>query len=163
MKVLQAPWRWEFISRHIGSGACVFCRAAEGSSDRDSLVCHRGQSFFVILNKYPYATGHLMVVPYLHTCELSAINGDQVGEMWALINRSVDILGSCYKPSGFNLGMNLGTAAGAGIKEHLHVHLVPRWSGDANFMPIIGNTRVMSYSLLDVYDALADGFGRLTY
>lgn len=160
MKYLQAPWRWEFISKHIGKGDCVLCRAAEGDRDRENLVCFRGRYFFVILNKYPYATGHLMVVPYRHTSEISAIPADQAAEMWTLLNRSLAILSAQFKPNGFNLGMNLGAAAGAGIKEHLHMHLVPRWAGDANFMPLIGNTRVMSYDLMAVYDVLAEGFSR---
>jgi len=160
MKFLQAPWRWEFISRHSGSGPCIFCQAAEDTRDRENLVCYRGDSFFVILNKYPYATGHLMVVPNLHTCELMHITPAQASEMWFLINQSIAHLKERFKPDGFNLGMNLGAAAGAGIKEHLHMHVVPRWSGDANFMPIIGKSRVMSYSLSDVYDALAEGFSR---
>jgi ATP adenylyltransferase len=158
MKFLQAPWRWEFISKHIGSGTCVFCQAAAAEADRDFLVCHRGEHFFVILNKFPYATGHLMVVPYVHTREAAAISGEQAGEMWHLINRSMAIIAKQFKPDGFNLGMNLGAAAGAGIKEHIHMHLVPRWSGDANFMPIIGKARVMSYDLIEVYDILAAGF-----
>lgn len=158
MKFLQAPWRWEFISRHIGGGTCVFCQAAAAESDRENLVCHRGSDFFVILNKYPYATGHLMVVPYAHTRDASAISGEQAGEMWTLVNRAMAILLKNFKPDGFNVGMNLGTAAGAGIKEHLHLHLVPRWSGDANFMPVIGKARVMSYDMLEVYDVLAEGF-----
>lgn len=160
MKFLQAPWRWEFISRHIGRGGCVFCRAAESDRDRENLVVHRGGSFFVILNRFPYATGHLMVVPYLHSSELSSVSGEQAGEMWDLLNRSRVLIQTHFKPDGFNLGMNLGAAAGAGIKEHIHLHLVPRWNGDANFMPIVGGTRVMSYDLLEVYDLLAEGFGR---
>ncbi len=159
MKFLQAPWRWEFISKHIGAQACVFCTAAAGADDRENLVCHRGSSFFVILNRYPYATGHLMVVPYRHTADIAAISGEQAVEMWTLLNRSLAILTERFRPDGFNLGMNLGAAAGAGIKEHVHMHLVPRWSGDANFMPVVGATRVMSYDLSEVYDVLSAGFG----
>ncbi len=158
MKFLQAPWRWEFISGHIGKGGCVFCRAAESEQDRENLICHRGRSFYVILNRFPYATGHLMVVPYRHTSDLSDISGEQAGEMWDLLNRSRVLIQNHFRPDGFNVGMNLGAAAGAGIKEHIHLHLVPRWAGDANFMPVVGETRVMSYDLLEVYDVLAEGF-----
>ncbi len=153
MKFLSAPWRWDFISRLIKKNGCVFCDALK-MPEKESLVCYKGSDFFVILNKYPYNTAHLMVVPYEHVDEPAKISPQKTAEMWELMNRSMSIIKDKFNPSGFNLGMNIGKVAGAGVKDHVHLHIVPRWDGDSNFMPIIGETRILSYSIETIFDIL---------
>jgi ATP adenylyltransferase len=157
MKFLSAPWRWDFISQIGKIKGCVFCEALKQPEDQ-SLICHRGKDFFVILNKYPYSTGHLMIVPYEHVNSPELIAPEKTVEMWSLMNQAMAIIRENFHPGGFNLGMNLGKAAGAGVKDHCHLHIVPRWDGDANFMPIVGETRVLSYSMDTVLRMLRDGF-----
>lgn len=149
MKFLHAPWRWSFLSRPCGQRGCVFCRAVE-ENDPDDLVIHRGRHNYVILNKYPYSTGHLMVVPYAHVALPDDLHRDASGEMWTLMVRSRRALEKCFSPEGFNVGVNMGAAAGAGIKDHVHMHVVPRWRGDSNFMAVTGDTRVVSYDIREV-------------
>jgi ATP adenylyltransferase len=153
MKYLSAPWRWSFITGLKQETGCVFCRALQGD-DEAGLVLLRGRSFFVILNKYPYSSGHLMVAPLAHLDSPERLQAAELQEMWELANRSLAALRSAYGPQGFNLGMNLGLAAGAGVKDHFHLHVVPRWPGDANFMPVVGETRVASFDLQQVYRTL---------
>ena len=157
MKVLSAPWRWEFISGLIKKQGCVFCDALKLPDD-ESFICCRGTNFFVILNKFPYNTAHLMIVPYEHTAAPENLPPEKTVEMWALMNRSLDILKNQFHPHGFNIGMNIGPAAGAGVKDHVHLHIVPRWEGDANFMPVIGKTRVLSYNLETIFEILRREF-----
>ena len=159
MKFLSAPWRWDFIANAKKSSGCVFCQAQE-KNDRDSLVCFRGEKFFVLLNKYPYSTGHLMIAPYAHVPSPELLAADDLREMWELTNRSLTILQENFHPEGFNLGMNIGQAAGAGVKDHFHQHVVPRWQGDANFMAIVGATRVLSYDQEKVFAAIHSAFAR---
>jgi ATP adenylyltransferase len=141
------------------SGECVFCRiAAEPDQDATNFVLHRGEHAFVVLNLYPYITGHLMVVPYLHTSELDAVAKEITDEMMDLTKRGQTVLREVYSPSGFNLGMNLGMAAGAGIADHLHIHLLPRWVGDTNFMTAVGETRVLPEALEITYAKLRQKF-----
>lgn len=128
------------------------------AQDPTSLVCHRGQKFFVILNKFPYSTGHLMIVPYEHLESPDRVTPQDSMEMWELMNRSLAVLKSSFNPQGFNVGMNLGGPAGAGVKDHFHLHIVPRWEGDANFMAVVGKTKVVSYSLEKVFEILKRGF-----
>lgn len=127
----------------------MFCRAVE-ENDPDDLIVYRGDHNFVILNKYPYSTGHLMVVPYAHVSLPDGLSRDASKEMWSFMLRARMALEKCFSPDGFNMGMNLGAAAGAGIKDHVHLHIVPRWRGDANFMAVTGDTRVMSYDIKEV-------------
>lgn len=157
MKFLSAPWRWTFISGIGNQKGCLFCNALK-SSPKNSLICHRGECFFVILNKYPYSTGHLMVVPYRHLSSPDNLSPADTTEMWELMNRSIRILRNHFHPDGFNIGMNIGKAAGAGVKDHFHLHVVPRWTGDANFMSIIGETKVLSYNLTEVLSTLISEF-----
>jgi len=160
MKFLAAPWRWDFIA---GLGkketGCIFCRALS-LPEKESLVCFRGEKFFVILNKYPYSTGHLMIVPYAHVDFPDKISPADSVEMWTLLNRSLAILKTIFNPAAFNIGMNIGQAAGAGVKDHFHLHIVPRWEGDANFMAVIGQTKVVSYCLEKVFEKLYGEFNR---
>ena len=138
--------------------ACVFCTAAAGSDDADALVLHRGDGAYVIMNRYPYNNGHLMVVPYAHVPRVTDLDPATAAELIALTQRAQIVVEQAMRPQGFNLGMNQGTAAGAGIEEHIHMHLVPRWSGDTNFMPTIGDTRVIPQHLDDTYALLKEGF-----
>lgn len=141
----------------IKKKGCVFCDALT-LPEKESLICHRGRDYFVILNKFPYNTAHLMVVPYEHIDSPEKIEAQKTVEMWELMNRSMAIIREKFNPQGFNIGMNIGQVAGAGVKDHWHLHIVPRWGGDANFMPIIGKTRVLSYSIETIYDILLDEF-----
>lgn len=159
MKFLSAPWRWNFISKIGAHRGCIFCQAVT-KPEEDSLVCFRGRQFFIILNKYPYATGHLMIVPFKHLATPDLISSDAVAEMWDLMNRSIHILENCFHPDGFNIGINLGKSAGAGVKGHFHLHVVPRWQGDANFMVTVGKTKVMSYNIKEIHKILTGEFNK---
>lgn len=148
MKRLFSPWRLDYVA---GGGerarGCVFCRAAKSRDDHASLVVARGRTHFVILNKYPYNNGHLMIVPRRHLASPSEAPAAARAEMMDLLVRSEKALHAAYRPAGINLGMNLGRAAGAGIEGHYHLHLVPRWEGDTNFMTVAHSTRVIPESL----------------
>jgi len=133
---------------------CIFCAKPREDRDRENLILARGRAAYVILNLYPYNNGHMMVVPYAHTSELAGLDGGTVGEMWELCRRSVAVLTEAFHPEGFNIGLNVGRVAGAGIDQHLHLHIVPRWNGDTNFMPVVGDTKVISQSLQETWDAL---------
>jgi len=159
MKFLSAPWRWKFISGSDNIKGCIFCKIPREVS-RDTLICHLGENFFVILNKYPYTSGHLMIVPYEHLDSPDRISGSSPTELWELMNRSMKILKSHFSPHGFNVGMNIGSAAGAGVKDHFHLHIVPRWEGDSNYMGVIGDTKVVSYDIFDIFDTLEKEFGK---
>lgn len=135
-----------------GAG-CVFCEAP-GQSQTDSLIVHRGSACYIILNLYPYNSGHLMVVPYRHVASLGGLTADELQEMARLTQRVEAVLTEAYQPQGINVGINLGKSAGAGILEHIHVHAVPRWSGDSNFMTVIGETRVLPEALADTAQRL---------
>ncbi|MGQ0792760.1 MAG: HIT family protein [Deltaproteobacteria bacterium] len=152
MKPIWAPWRIDYITGEKRSG-CVFCDKPKEGSDRGNLILFQGVAAFIIMNRYPYTNGHLMVVPYRHTSELSELDAAERLEIMNLAARCVQIL-ECIKPDGFNIGMNLGRVAGAGIDEHLHLHIVPRWSGDTNFMPVIADVKVMPEYLGDTYAKL---------
>jgi ATP adenylyltransferase len=159
MKFLSAPWRWDFISNLKKGDGCVFCRALENSAN-DSLLLFRGKKFFVLLNKYPYSTGHLLVAPCAHVASPENMAAADLQEMWELTQRSLTILKENFHPDGFNLGMNIGPAAGAGVKDHFHQHIVPRWQGDANFMAVIGNTKVLSYNQEKVFQLIRSAFSK---
>ena len=159
MKFLSAPWRWNFITGYWRQKGCLFCQALK-SRREDSLICYRGETYFVILNKYPYSTGHLMIVPYRHVAAPDEIPAQESVEMWELMKRSINILNKHLHPDGFNIGMNIGRSAGAGVKDHFHLHVVPRWSGDANFMAVIGDTKVISYKLEEIFTLLRGEFSR---
>jgi ATP adenylyltransferase len=140
------------------AGTCVFCRAAESAEDELNLVVLRARFSFVILNRYPYTTGHLMIAPFQHAARLQEIAEEIALEMMHLARRAEAVLQQAYRPDGFNVGLNLGEAAGAGIEQHLHLHALPRWKGDANFMTSIGDTRIMPELLEETYRKVRDGF-----
>ena len=161
MQRLWSPWRSKYIASGVDAQAegCIFCRmAANPDQDAANFVVHRGEHSFVVLNLYPYITGHLMIVPYLHTSEFDTLAKEISDEMMDLAKRSQTALRAVYSPSGFNLGMNLGSAAGAGIADHLHIHLLPRWTGDTNFMTTVGESRVIPEALEVTYEKLLQKF-----
>jgi ATP adenylyltransferase len=158
---LWSPWRSKYIASGVDSQApeCVFCRiAASPDQDETNFVLHRAEHAFVVLNLYPYITGHLMIVPYLHTSELDVVAKEITDEMMDLTKRAQTALREVYSPSGFNMGMNLGSAAGAGIADHLHIHFLPRWTGDTNFMTTVGESRVIPEALEVTYAKLRQRF-----
>ncbi len=154
---LYTPWRMKYVtSTHKQIEGCIFCNkiAAETKQDRENFVVYRGQSTFVMMNIYPYNTGHLMVIPQAHVSTLTDVSAQTQFEILVLTTYFTELLSQLMNPDGFNIGLNIGRAAGAGIDSHLHLHLVPRWSGDSNFMPVIGETRVLPEELGDTYDRI---------
>ena len=158
MDTLWAPWRMAYI-QGIGAkeeSGCVFCvkGARAGEDDRKDLILYRGKKCFVILNLYPYNNGHLMVIPYAHLSDICLLDKETSGELWELVCRSREALSRAFHPDGFNIGINLGRTAGAGIDAHVHAHIVPRWNGDTNFMPVLGEVKVISQALEKTFEAL---------
>lgn len=154
MDHLFSPWRMKYIDEHKQESGCVFCKAQELPDGPENLILWRGENVFVILNLFPYTTGHVMVVPYVHCDQLESLNDATLSEMMFTARRLAAILKAEYHCQGINLGMNIGSAAGAGIAEHLHLHLVPRWTGDANFVSVVGQTRVIPEALEASYQRL---------
>ena len=161
MKQLWCPWRLEYI---LGPkpDSCVFCLPPHVDEDEERLVLHRGQWNFVIMNKYPYNNGHLMVTPYRHVMNLCDLSAEEATETMRLLQSCTAILQKCFSPQGVNIGLNLGEAAGAGIREHMHFHLVPRWNGDSSFMAILDEVRVVPEHLRGTYATLKPFFAGLT-
>lgn len=157
MRRLWAPWRRSYIEGDK-KGGCIFCDALREADGPENLIAFRGGQAFVILNRYPYASGHLMVVPFEHKSDLEQLSRAARAEMMELTARASAVLRAIYKPEGLNLGANIGEAAGAGVREHVHLHLVPRWIGDTNFMPVLGQTRVLPETLEDTYRRVRDAF-----
>lgn len=157
MDRLWSPWRYRYVSRTAEPEGCVFCHKPS-ETDEEGLILFRGQGNFVILNLYPYTSGHLMVVPYQHCAALEDLDENTAAEMMALTRRAVTCLKQVYRPAGLNVGMNLGECAGAGIAGHLHMHVLPRWPGDANFMTTVGETRVMPEDLGETWRRMSAAF-----
>jgi ATP adenylyltransferase len=153
VKTIWAPWRMEYILSEKDKD-CLFCIKPAENRDRDNLILYRDKNVYVIMNKYPYNNGHLMVVPYFHTSSFDGLSGDVLFDIIRITKYSVDCLQNAFHPEGFNIGINIGSPAGAGIEEHIHVHIVPRWAGDTNFMTVVGETKVIPEHLLDTYDKL---------
>ena len=147
MKHLWSPWRMEYIENNTKIDGCVFCVLQGLQDSPENLIAFRGKYSFVILNRYPYTSGHLMVVPYVHQPNLEELDPETRAEMMELTTRCMTILRGLYNPQAFNMGANIGEAAGAGVKEHVHIHIVPRWAGDTNFMSAVGEVRVLPESL----------------
>ncbi|MDZ7386331.1 MAG: HIT domain-containing protein [candidate division KSB1 bacterium] len=160
MDALWAPWRMEYIKAEKPKG-CIFCDKQKQTNDRQNLIPYRGKHCFIILNYYPYNNGHLMIVPYRHVSDLGDLTAEEQSEMMALIARSTRVLQSTLHPQGFNIGFNLGKVAGAGIEDHVHCHVVPRWQGDTNYMPIIGHTKVVPDALENTCALLEGAFAEL--
>jgi len=157
MEKLWAPWRKEFILGKKEKG-CIFCNKLKEKKDKKNLILFRGKLSFVVMNKYPYNSGHIMVAPYRHLGRLEKLTQEELLDLAQLTQKCVTILKKTMKPHGFNLGMNLEKISGAGVADHLHVHIVPRWTGDTNFMPVVGATKLISVALKETYDQLKDKF-----
>ena len=158
MERLWAPWRLTYVKSAADEApACIFCAKPE-DDDRTSLIIHRGPTCFVLLNLYPYTNGHLMVAPYRHIGTPGALDAEERAELWELFDHSLRALESAYRPHGANAGVNLGRAAGAGVEGHLHLHVVPRWNGDTNFIPVLADVRVMAQHLDDTWETLREAW-----
>jgi ATP adenylyltransferase len=154
---LWAPWRLEYIERASGrpdEEGCIFVELPRQADDRKNLILHRGETAFVMLNAFPYTNGHLMVAPYRHSADMGELSDQELLEINQLVAKCLEWITRAYRPEGFNIGVNLGKAAGAGIPDHIHWHIVPRWEGDTNFMTTVGEVRVLPQSLEDSYDRL---------
>jgi ATP adenylyltransferase len=156
MEHLWAPWRIQYIRMEKPSG-CFFCQKAAEAADGDNLVLLRGDKNFALLNSFPYNPGHLMVAPFRHTGELAGLEDAELHEHFEMVRRLVAVMQKTLQAQGFNVGLNLGAVAGAGIVDHVHTHIVPRWLGDSNFMPVIGSTKVLPQALQDTYRMLKQG------
>lgn len=154
MDYISAPWRESYVTKVLKMKNCVFCSALKKKNDRAAYILLRGTHNFIILNKFPYTPGHLMIAPYKHFASFEKVEKEASNELADLLKLSLKILKRKYRPHGFNVGMNLGQSAGAGIADHYHLHIIPRWMGDSNFMPLIGNTRVLIEDLNTTYDRL---------
>lgn len=157
MKILWNPWRYEYIrqftNKHEKDEVCLFCKLQILSSE-EALVIHRGKKAFVVLNAYPYNSGHLMIAPYIHVADISELDDETVLEIAYLIKKAIKVLRKAFSPDGFNVGANIGRAAGAGVPGHFHIHVVPRWVGDSNFMAIIAGTKPLPMGLRETYEVL---------
>ena len=158
MDYLWTPWRYQYISKSGEPGECIFCAAARGERDQDSLIVHRAERNFVILNRFPYTNGHIMVVPYEHVATLEDLSDAALVELIRLARQSEKHLRAIYRPEGLNLGINIGRSAGAGIADHVHLHILPRWTGDTNFMTAVGETRVLPEDLAATWEKLQRAF-----
>lgn len=160
MKVLWAPWRMQYILGEKPEG-CIFCVKPGERRDAENYILHRGRTCFVIMNIFPYNNGHLMIAPYRHVPSLVDLNDEELLELMKVLNLSLRALEDALNPHGFNIGVNLGKVAGAGVEDHVHIHVVPRWHGDTNFMPILAETKVMPQHLRETYGKLKESFDKL--
>ncbi len=160
MERLWAPWRREYVMRTKEEVECIFCRKAKETRDEENLVLMRGERVLVMLNLFPYNNGHLMVSPYRHIGSIEDLDEREAKEMMKVLSDMVGLLGQVLHPEGFNVGMNLGKVAGAGVVDHVHLHIVPRWKGDTHFMSVLSNTRIISESLKDTYRHLREKLRR---
>ncbi|HZW05155.1 MAG TPA: HIT domain-containing protein [Anaerolineaceae bacterium] len=158
MRYIWSPWRMKYIMQQDRSPGCVFCRAQQKEDGLDNLIVARGQRAFIILNRYPYTSGHVMVVPNVHLPSYEMLDPETRSEIMELMTAVTGVLREVYHPEGFNVGANIGEAAGAGIAAHVHFHIVPRWGGDTNFMSSVGETRVLPESLAETYERIAAGW-----
>ena len=154
MDYLWTPWRYQYVTEGARPSECVFCTAARGSDDRESLIVHRAKFNFIILNRFPYTNGHVMVVPYQHVATLRDLPEEALIEMMRLARECEKQLNAAYRPDGLNIGINLGRSAGAGIADHVHMHVLPRWTGDTNFMTVTGETRILPEELPATWEKL---------
>lgn len=159
MERIWAPWRMEYILNEKPEG-CIFC-IDETSDDREKLIVHRTPLSFVMLNRYPYTNGHLLIAPRRHTADLDELGKEELLDLFESVRLARNVLQSVANPQGFNIGMNMGKAAGAGVDEHLHMHIVPRWNGDTNYMTVVADLRIMPENLATTYDRIAEGFSHL--
>ncbi len=154
---IWAPWRIQYIQMEKPEG-CILCEKPRQNNDALNYILYRGSKNFVIMNSYPYNPGHLMVAPYRHIASLDELTSDELHEHFEIVSRSLSLLKEVFNPHGFNIGINMGRVAGAGIDDHVHTHIVPRWQGDANFMPVIADTRVIPEALAETFNKLQGKF-----
>lgn len=159
MNYLWSPWRMEYILTPKSEEGCIFCNALKQPDGPENLIVYRGSQAFVMLNRFPYTSGHLMIVPYIHAPSLELLDDGSRADIMNLSARAIEVLKGLYAPQGFNLGMNIGNAAGAGVTEHVHLHVVPRWVGDTNFMSSISQTRVLPELLEETYRRVKEAWG----
>ena len=157
MKHIWAPWRIEYIRAEKPAG-CILCDKPKEKKDKQNYILYRGKNNFIMLNSYPYNPGHLLIAPYRHTGNMEELADEERNEHYRLVSRSIIVLKEVFKPAGFNMGANLGKVAGAGIDDHFHSHIVPRWQGDTNFIPVLGDVRVIPQALDDTYKLLKGKF-----
>ena len=159
MKALWAPWRMEYI---LGKKEpeCIFCSYPKRNNDRENLILYRSAHNFVMMNKYPYNNGHIMVVPYIHTSTIDNLTDEILLDFIKVTQRSLKSLKEIFRPEGFNIGINIGAVAGAGMEEHVHLHMVPRWAGDTSFMSVFGEIRVIPEYIMETYDKLYPIFNK---
>jgi ATP adenylyltransferase len=157
MKYIWAPWRIEYIRAEKPAG-CILCDKPKEDRDKENYILYRGQQNFIMLNSYPYNPGHLLIAPYRHTGNMEELTDEERNEHYKLVSRSITVLREVFKPAGFNIGANLGRVAGAGIEDHFHSHIVPRWQGDNNYIPVLADVRVIPQALEDTYETLAGKF-----
>ncbi|MCX7943245.1 MAG: HIT domain-containing protein [Deltaproteobacteria bacterium] len=160
MDRIFAPWRGEYIRSSENESGCIFCEKPKENNDRANLILYRDNLVFVIMNKFPYNSGHLMVVPFKHTADMADLSDEEMVRLFRLTDYSIRILKDKYKAQGINVGMNLGRVAGAGVDQHLHIHIVPRYNGDTNFMPLLAETKVVSEHLERTFAELEPEFGK---
>ena len=161
VRVLWAPWRMAYITRAREARGCLLCRLHEEEKDEENKIIYRSRTCFVVLNIYPYNTGHVMVAPYRHVAYPTELTDEEMMDLWRTVNLAIRAIELAYGPHGFNIGINLGRVAGAGVEDHLHVHVVPRWLGDTNFMPVLASTKVISQHIDEMYEALRKAFSEL--
>jgi ATP adenylyltransferase len=157
---LWSPWRYRYITEAAHKPSCIFCDIASSAQDEENYVLYRGQLNYIVLNRYPYSSGHLMIVPFDHVSSLSKASPETAAEMMTIARRAEDCLSAAYHPDGLNIGMNIGASAGAGVAGHIHLHVLPRWSGDVNFMTAISETRVLPETLDTTYAKLKEACSR---
>lgn len=158
MNHLWSPWRMDYIENHNKETGCVFCNAQAKDDGAENLIAYRGKRAYIIMNRYPYTSGHIMVNPFEHKSSLAELDAETRAEMMELTSMCTMALSAIYKPQGFNVGINIGEAAGAGVLGHVHIHIVPRWKGDTNFMSSVGHTRVLPEALEDTYKRICNYF-----
>ncbi|HEO64098.1 MAG TPA: HIT domain-containing protein [Candidatus Omnitrophica bacterium] len=156
MKNIWAPWRIKYVACQKKSSGCIFCKKAKSKKDKQNLVLMRAKHSFVLMNVYPYNNGHIMAAPYRHVKDLNSLSNEEFIELFSLIKEMESKLKKVLSPDGFNIGINVGTAAGAGIRGHLHVHLVPRWTGDTGFMSVTSDIKIIAQSLAELYKVLTE-------
>ena len=161
MKVLWAPWRMEYILSDKEKTGCIFCAGKDGTVDGEGLVLHSGPMSIIMMNKFPYNNGHLLVAPVRHTPDLNGLSVEENLDLILMVRKALEILKKEMSPEGFNVGLNLGKIAGAGVEEHMHFHIVPRWSGDTNFMAVTGDVRVIPEHIQETYNKLKPYFEKL--
>ena len=161
MKVLWAPWRMEYILSEDDAEGCIFCPGDDRDGDEERLILHIGRHIMVMMNRYPYINGHLLVAPIRHLPELELLSHNETLDLLLMVRKSIDILRKVMHPEGFNVGLNLGRVAGAGVEEHMHFHIVPRWNGDTNYMTVFGDVRVIPEHIRETYKKLRPSYEEL--